>query len=136
MPGEALQFAASLAAIIVLVAITYGLGFRTGATLSDEAEARELFRLAPGGFEPEDIILDANRTCALARDRESRLALLLPHGSRFVVRPLPAESAVTADGGVLRFAAAPNLVLDAGAQAQDWATRTAADNKASCRSTP
>ena len=68
MPGEALQFAASLAAIIVLVAITYGLGFRTGATLSDEAEARELFRLAPGGFEPEDIILDANRTCALARD--------------------------------------------------------------------
>lgn len=88
MTGELAQFAASLGAVAALVVMVHLLGFSSGATLGSEAEARDLFRLAPGGFEPVVVALDREGRGAIGRDRQGRIAVLVPHGRQFVARVL------------------------------------------------
>ncbi|WP_338242287.1 hypothetical protein [Aurantiacibacter hainanensis] len=122
MGSEFAQFAGSLAAVATLVALTYFLGFRKDGQIKTIEEARHLFRLAPGGFEPVEIALDAEGRGAIARDDEGRLALLVPHGSQFIVRPIPAGTTVVARDGrlVIEGLASPTLFL--GEDAGGWAT--------------
>jgi hypothetical protein len=121
VPGEVLQFGASLLAVLALVAFTWLLGFRQPARLSSADEARDLLRLAPGGFEPVDIALAADGAAAVARDAHGRLCALVPHGSRFVARPVLPGHATRRDRNTLILRLEDRRVtIDLGHQAADW----------------
>jgi len=122
MNGQLLQFVGSLAAVTALVVVTWLLGFRQPATLSSEAEARDLFRLAPGGFEPIRLGLDAQGRSAIAADEAGRKAVLVPHGNQFVFRQLSPASRIDAVDGRITIAGLPNLALELGEEAKRWAT--------------
>jgi hypothetical protein len=122
MDSQLLQFLGSLAAVSALVALTYILGFRSAARLESEHEARELFRLAAGGFEPVEIALDADHAGAIARNAEGRLAVLVPHGNQFVVRCLDPATAIEARDGQLLIAGLPNVMITLGERSRGWAT--------------
>lgn len=121
MAGEVLQFAGSLAAVAVLVAFTYFLGFRHSPQIDSTEEARDLFRLAPRGFEPVEIALDGEGRAAIGKDRDGRLAVLVPHGSQFVVRPVSPGAKVAARNGALVIEGLPRVPLHLGDGAEDWA---------------
>ncbi len=122
MGGETVQFLGALAAVVALVAITYVLGFRLSGRISSIEEAAELFRLAPGGFEPASIALDEKGEAAIARDGVGRIALLIQHGSQFVVRELPDGTPIRAVEGRLEIEPVPAARLRIGDDAGDWAT--------------
>lgn len=124
-----LQFFGSLVAILALVLITFLLGFRQSARLSSQEEAYQLFRLAPGGFEPEQIGVDENGAAAVARDADGRLAVLVPHGNQFVFRLLAPGSKVVLRDRVLEFAGLPGLTIALGEQASDWVSADIGDNR-------
>ena len=128
MDGQLLQFLGSLAAVSALVALTYFMGFRNSARLESEAEARELFRLAPGGFEPVAVALDAAGASAIARNAKGLRAVLVPHGNRFVVRHLDPATAITASDGQLVIEGLPRVTITLGQNAGDWATTDIAAN--------
>lgn len=125
-----MQFLGSLAAILALVLITFLIGFRQAARLSSPEEARDLFRLAPGGFEPVKIGVDENGAAAVARDAEGRVAALVPHGDQFVFRLLAPGTRITHHHGVLEFEGLPGVTIALGAQASDWAFTDSDDNRA------
>ena len=129
MGSEFAQFAGSLAAVAMLVALTYFLGFRRGGQLESLEEARHLFRLASGGFEPVEIALDGEGRGAIARDSEGRLALLAAHGSQFVVRPIPPDAMIVARDGCLEIEGMGSDALLLGESARDWATTDRDANK-------
>lgn len=120
MDGAVPQFLGSLLAVAALVALTYILGFRQAGKLESEAEARELFRLAPGGFEPEEPGLDSDGGAAIARDEQGRIAVLVPHGNQFVVRPVKGGATIIAQEGKLLIADMPGLRLHLGDRAPHW----------------
>ena len=128
MQTEVVQFLASLAAVLAIVAIAWLLGSRDGARLSDKEEARELFGLAPGGFEPDDVALDANGAAAIARDADGRLAMLVPHGNQFVFRLLPPGTLICAEGDSLTIGNRPEARITIGESARDWANTDSGDN--------
>ena len=107
MTGQLLQLAASLAAILALVAFAHFLGFSRSSRLESEANAKELLRLAVGGFEPKNMLLDAEGEGALGRDAQGRLAVLKPHGNQFVARPLTRSAILVLDNGKLQITDAP-----------------------------
>ncbi len=126
MDSELLLLGGSLVAVLLLVGMTWLLGFRQQARLDSPAEAAELVRLAPGGFEPVEVAMDLEGKAAIARDRDGRLLVLVPHGNRFVARPLPADCSPAYKDGKLQVSCEGHPVtLDLGAAAGDW---TAADS--------
>ncbi|MFB0612985.1 hypothetical protein [Aurantiacibacter poecillastricola] len=125
MATPLLQFAGSLLAVAVLVALTWLLGSQTEPRLESEQEARELLRHSPGGFEPVEIALANNGCAAIANDNAGRQAVVVPHGSRFVTRMLPANTPITMRGEVLDIEVNPPLVLALDDKAKYW---TGADN--------
>ncbi|MCB2067997.1 MAG: hypothetical protein KDE15_15310 [Erythrobacter sp.] len=123
MAGEVWQFAGSLLGVLALVWLTWRLGFRQPPRLSSVEEARELLRMTPGGFEPVAIALDQQALSAIGRDDLGRLVVLVPHGSRFVARPVDGRARIKRHG--------ETLVLDydnrqqaivLGPSAADWIT--------------
>ena len=88
MDGELLRFLGSLAAVAALVGIAHLLGFSRKGRLADEEEVREQLRLAPGGFEPAQVLLDESGEAVLAIDVEGRAMALVPHGQRHVALPV------------------------------------------------
>lgn len=130
MPAALLQFLGSLAAVAAIVALAWLVGSRQGAHLSDEKEARELFRLAPGGFEPVDLAVDTQGGAAIARDADGRLAILMPHGNQFVFRLLPPGIAIEAKGDSLVIACLPGMRITIGEGVGVWATADSGDNSA------
>lgn len=122
MQAELLQFLASLAAVVAIVAAAWMLGSREGASLTSVDEARDLFALAPGGFEPVAIGMDSEGRTAIARDGEGRIAVLVPHGNKFVVRIVPSGTIIRARQGTLEIASWPRVNLTLGEDAGDWAT--------------
>ncbi|MWV28753.1 hypothetical protein GRF63_12635 [Erythrobacter sp. GH3-10] len=122
MDGVWVQFLGSLLAVVLIVLLTWFLGFRTAAKLDSEAEATAQFQLAPGGFEPASLALDRQGASAIARDAQGRIAVLVPHGTHFVVRLLNEGSAITARDGVLQIAGIESLQLDLGESAERWQT--------------
>lgn len=127
--AELFQFAGSLAAVVALVALAWVMGFRQSGNLASEAEARDLFRLAPGGFEPVEIGLDDKGSAAIARDAEGRLAVLVAHGNQFVVRPVEPGQLHSGENGIVRVTVARTLVsIELGEAAACWTTTDTGDN--------
>lgn len=128
MTGLVAQFASSFGAVAALVALAHLLGFSAGARLTSEEEARELLRLAPGGFEPLALSLERDGRGAIARDSTGRIALLLPHGGQFVARVLVPAPWLKACGDALAIECAAlgprAITLLLGESAADWASRS------------
>lgn len=78
-------FAASVAAIVLLVALAWGLGFRGRPRLADENEARALADAALYGFRAETVVIDpgAGGATLTGAGRRVRIDAL---GDRWVVR--------------------------------------------------
>lgn len=78
-------FAASIAAIALLVALAWGLGFRKSPRLADENEARALADAALYGFHADEVTLDpdAGGATLTGMGRRVRIVAL---GDRWVVR--------------------------------------------------
>lgn len=127
MDSQLLQFAGSLAAIAAVIALTHFLGFSRAGRIGDQAEARALFALAPGGFEPALLSLDERGRGAIARDGAGRLAVLVPHGGQFVVRVLEPGARLTAKDGKLvieaRELGSKSVTLRLSDDAQNWVER-------------
>ena len=121
MNAPLIQFAASFAAVALLVWVVHLAGFSRPARLADEHEARELASLTPGGFAATSIALDRNGKGAIAEDATGRLLLLRPHGGQFVPELLP-RTALSADGDRLRIIGAGRaaIILDIGPDAARW----------------
>ncbi len=98
MTAKLLQFAGSLAAVLLLVALAWRLRLGGDARIADEDEARELADNASCGFEADQIALDRAGRGALLRDATARIMLLSPHGNRFVGRMLDARARTQIDG--------------------------------------
>ncbi len=128
MPNEVMQFVGSLAAVAAIVGIAWLLGSRQRAQLSGEKEARELFSLAPGGFEPAEIAMDKEGRAAIARDADKRLAVLVPHGTRFVVRMVPSNTSIQREGDSLSISSVPGLRITLERGARHWANTDNDDN--------
>ncbi|RPF71278.1 hypothetical protein [Aurantiacibacter spongiae] len=120
----AAQFAASLLAVGSLVLIAHRLGFSVGAKLESEGEALDVLSDL-GGFRPLHLTLDQDGRGAIARDAGGKVAVLVPHGGRFVARLVPAGGTLRAEDGVLRIAmheqGARPLTLTLGDEAAYWA---------------
>ena len=101
MDSQVFQFAGSLAAIAAVILLAHFLGFTRGGRIGDEDEARELFQLASGGFDPVEIALDADGRGAIARDGDGRVAVLVPHGGHFVARTLGPDAVLRVERGKL-----------------------------------
>jgi len=128
MDAQFLQFAGSLAAIAAVIALTHFLGFSRAGRIADEAEARALFALAPGGFEPVALRLDEERRGAIARDDAGRHAVLVQHGGQFIAKVLEPGAQLTAMDGRLiiraRESDAKQITLRLGETAKNWAAST------------
>jgi hypothetical protein len=116
----------SLFGIITLVLLARALGFAGTPTLADADAARRLVSDAIPGFGAADTALAGNRRAALVAGNDGRIALVRPHGDRWVVRVVNGAMA-SVDGGRLRLAPAelmfPPVDLDLGPAAASWAKR-------------
>lgn len=121
MGGFLLQLAGSAVAVGALMAFAHWLGFSSEAKLSDEAEARALFQLMAGGFDPLEIAIDAHGCGAIARNAAGALAVLRPHGGRFMSQKLPLQAQLSAQDGALHIYTVPPLELHLGEEAARWA---------------
>lgn len=93
------MFAASLAAILLLSAAAWALGFRSTPVLTAEVASAE----AEGciaGFRALEVALAADGRGALVRGADGSLALLLPLGDGWITRRVPAGRAIEFDGEV------------------------------------
>ena len=123
--AQALQFAGSLAAILVLAWFARRLGLGGDPRLRDPEEARRLAEEALCGFEATDVAVDRAGIGALLRDRDGRVMLLRRHGARWAARLLDGHEGVRLDRTFLTVATAERsfgaITLDLGDEAQVWA---------------
>ena len=121
----ALQFGASLAAILALAWAARHFGLGGDPRLRDPEEARRLAEEALYGFAAEDVVLDRAGIGALLRDREGRIMLLRRHGARWVARLLDGHERVRLDRTFLTVATRERsfgaITLDLGDEARVWA---------------
>lgn len=96
-----LQFAGSLAAVILLIVTARCLRLGGEAKIADKAEARELADNALCGFEATEIALDRDGRGAVLRDSAGKIMLLAPHGNRFVGRVLGSRASARVHAGRL-----------------------------------
>lgn len=118
-----IQFGVSLAGIAMIVALAWGLGFKTRPTLTDEHAARQVVADAMPGFVAVEVALDAAGQGALVRSAD-RIVLVRPMGDRWVVRSLDHAQVTTADGRLTlrpRETAFAATTLDLGTAAPHWA---------------
>lgn len=113
----------SIFGILTLVMLARALGFAKAPVL-DEAGARQAADHALPGFRAADVGLAHDARAALVAAADGRVALVRPHGDRWVVRIV---ERATRDGARLtlrpdRFTA---TTLDLGSAAQAWAERLA-----------
>lgn len=127
MTAQALQFAGSLAAILILAWLARRLGLGGDPRLRDADEARRLADEAICGFAAEDVALDEGGTGALLRDAEGRLVVLRRHGARWAGRLLDGDAAARVDGERLTVATGDkrfgSVTLELGDRAPIWAAR-------------
>ena len=109
-------------AVGLLVWLTHFLGFRGAPVLASEKEAAEIAAQAiTGGFAPAEIALEMDGRGALLRDKDDRIALVLPHGAHFVARLVGPESTVHWFNTTVSIAASGRSVqLDLGDEAANW----------------
>lgn len=101
MSAQALQFAGSLVAIVLLALFAWWLGLGQGRTIGSEQEARTLAAEAEPTFTADEIVLGSDGKAALIADRTGSIMLLFPHGSHFVGRILGGAAKATCDGSTL-----------------------------------
>jgi len=102
----------SAAAIAMLTAIAWAMGFRSDPVLDEAAATAEAQgRLA--GFRAADVQLATDGRGALLRDAAGRLALILPLGDGWLVRRIPPDARVRYKGGVLHVAFGEPMLRDA-----------------------
>ena len=126
MDPQLLQFLGSLAAILVLAGIAWGLKLGPAPKLESKEDARRAANEAVDGFDAVHLSLDREGRGALLSDASGNILLLRPHGTHFAGRILTAAAKATAEGGTLivdtaekRYGAA-RLVLD---DAPAWVQR-------------
>ena len=126
MIGQALQFAGSLAAILLLAWLAGRLGLGGDPRLRDPEDARRLAGEALCGFEAQDVVLDRAGIGALLRDPAGRIMLLRRHGARWAARLLDSHAGVRLDRSFVTIAVSDRafgaITLDLGDQAQAWAS--------------
>ena len=126
MIGQALQFAGSLAAILLLAWLARRLGLGGNPRLRDPEEAKRLAGEALCGFEAQDVVLDRAGIGALLRDPAGRIMLLRRHGVHWVARLLDSHAGVRLDRSFMTIATSDKtfgaITLDLGDQAQVWAS--------------
>ena len=126
MIGQALQFAGSLAAILLLAWLARRLGLGGDPRLRDPAQARRLASEALCGFEANDLVLDRAGIGALLRDSSGRIMLLRRHGVHWVARLLDSHAGIRLDRSFMTIATSDRafgaITLDLGDQAQAWAS--------------
>jgi hypothetical protein len=98
---------ASAAAVLALVAIAWGLGFRNVTRLESEDAARRLVAEEAPGAGIQNLVMDKIGAAALAQLADGRLVVIRAMGDRFSARTMPAGSAEisrTETGVRVRFA--------------------------------
>ena len=101
MDPQLLQFLGSLAAILVLAGIAWGLKLGPERKLESEDEARRAAGEAVDGFDAIDLSLDREGRGALLADAEGHVLLLRPHGTHFAGRILTPAASATIEGDTL-----------------------------------
>jgi len=96
-----LQFAGSLAAVLLLIFVAWRLRLGGEPQIADEAEARELADNTLCGFDATELALDRAHRGALLRDETGRIMLLAPHGNQFVGRLLDSHASAQLHDGRL-----------------------------------
>jgi hypothetical protein len=123
--GALAQFAASLAAILALAALSHWLKLGGDDRLRDEDAARRLAGEAIDGFDPVAVAIDRAGIAALARDAAGRVMLLRRHGAKWAARLLDSHAHTRLDRNFLTVATGERtfgaITLDLGAEAQAWA---------------
>ena len=121
----AIQFGASLVAIVVLAWIAHRLRLGGDARIRNEDEARALADEALHGFEPVEFAIDKAGMGALCRDRAGRVMLLRRHGSHWASRLLDSHVHARLDRTFLTLATAErrfgSVTFDLGDKAPVWA---------------
>lgn len=77
-----------MALVLIITTIAYLLGFRKTSTLADNEAAALVVQQSLIGFKPGDVTLSADHRAALVRAVDGRIALVRPHGDRWVARIL------------------------------------------------
>ena len=126
MIAQALQFAGTLAAILLIAGLARWLGLGGDPRLRDPDEARRLAGEALCGFEAQEVALDRAGIGALLRDSAGRIMLLRRHGVHWVARLLDSHAGVRLDRSFMTIATGDRtfgaITLDLGDQAQAWAS--------------
>ena len=125
MTAQALQFAGSLAAILILAWFARRLGLGGDERLREADEARRLAEEAVCGFDARDVALDRAGIGALLRGADGRVLLLRRHGARWAARLVDDPAGVRLDRNFLTVTTSEkpfgSVTLDLGDQAQVWA---------------
>jgi len=126
LAGVVAMAATAVPGIFFLVAMAFVLGFRKAPTI-DDAAARALVADALPGFAVADLTVASDGRGALAAGADGTVALVRPHGDRWVVRRV---SGAVRDGSKVTLRPTEILsgatTLDLGAAAAVWARRLAA----------
>jgi hypothetical protein len=101
IPPLLLQTAGSLAAILALAGLAWGLKLGGEALLGDDERVRQAAGEVEDGFSPIAIARDTAGRAALARDAAGRIMVIKRHGNRFAGRVLGPGAAAWVAGGQL-----------------------------------
>lgn len=101
LPPEILQFAGSLAAILVLAGIAYALRLGGVPQLADAAAAQRAASEAVDAYQSIALAIDRDGRGAIMRDANGRILLLKPHGNKFAGRILDARASAEAGKATL-----------------------------------
>ncbi len=126
MDPQLLQFLGSLAAILVLAGIAWGLKLGPERKLESEEEARRAAGEAVDGFDAIHLSLDREGRGALLSDASGKILLLRPHGTHFAGRVITAEASAKIDGDTLIIDTAEKRYGAAGLELDDapaWVQR-------------
>lgn len=126
VPMAALELAAALTAIGLLVLLAVAIGLGGDRRLGGEDEARRLAEASLAGFHPAEVGLDRAGIGALVRDDQGRIMLIRRHGVHFAARLLDSHAGSRLDQNFLVVSSGERrfgtITLDLGAQAQVWVT--------------
>jgi hypothetical protein len=97
-----IQLGGSVAAILVLAAIAWGLKLG-GGTIADEAQAMADAEAILSGFDAERAVLASDHKAAIVHGRDGSVALLKIHGSQVAGRRLrpPLDTRTSPDGVIV-----------------------------------
>ena len=121
------QFGGSILAIALMVSIIARLRFGMEPDTLSEAEACAIADDAYGGFASADIMLGKNGRCAILRRDDGRMALIRPHGSRYLAMLINRRaSATTLDDALILRMEDRDWVMVRDSRAHAWAKQIGA----------